>query len=157
MRLTLDTNVLVSAFVSRDGNPARIVDLVLAFPEIKLVLSESILQEFRDVMLRKEVRERFEYSSRGIDAFVQDLRHVSTIIMVKSRFMVVKEDPKDNVVMNTAVDGKVDFVVSGDSHLQKLTKFRNVRIVSPKQMLRIITDRFGEIITYSDELRKASA
>ncbi len=151
MRLTLDTNVLLSAFVSRQGYPAKLVDIILTFPEIKLTLSEPILLEFRDVMLRDEVRERFRYSARETESFVKDIRTVASMIEVKSQLKLVKEDPNDDVVINTALDAKSDYTVSGDSHLLKIKTFRDIKIVSPKQMLKIIVEQFEELIINYEE------
>ena len=152
MRITLDTNVLVSAFISKQGQPAAILDIILTFPEIELVLSEPILNEFRDVLSRQVVRERFDYSAREIDQFVNAIRNASTIVNVKSNFKVVSEDPKDDIVINTSCDGKVDYTVTGDSHLQKLKHFKGIRIVKPRSMLNIIRRRFGEFIIPKREL-----
>lgn len=152
MKITLDTNVLVSAFISKQGQPAVLLDIILTFPEIELVLSDPILAEFKDVLLRPEVKERFEYSAREIGQFVDALRGASTIVQVKSGFRVVSEDPKDDVIINTAYDGKVDYIVSGNSHLQRLRRFKGIRIVKPKSLLKIIRQRFGEFIIPRREL-----
>jgi len=152
MRITLDTNILVSAFISKEGQPAKILDLVLTFQEIRLVLSETILREFREVMLREEVRERFGYSARDVESFVQHLRGVSSMVAVKSRFKMVKADPNDDIVVNTAVDGKAEWIVSGDVHLRRMRVFRGIRIVNPRQMLRIVSRRFGRLIISPDEI-----
>jgi putative PIN family toxin of toxin-antitoxin system len=152
MRITLDTNILVSAFISKEGQPAKILDLALTFQEIRLILSETILREFREVMLREEVRERFGYSARDIESFVQLLREVSSMVAVKSRFRAVKDDPNDDIVVNTAVDGKAEWIVSGDVHLRKMRVFRGIRIVTPREMLRIVARRFGRLIISPDEI-----
>ncbi|MCP8315778.1 MAG: putative toxin-antitoxin system toxin component, PIN family [archaeon] len=154
MKVTLDTNVLVSAFISKRGQPAKILDIILTFPEIKLILSNSILEEFGEVISRQEVRERFDYSEHEIESFVQAIRDISTIVKLKSNFSVIKEDPKDDIILNTAYDGKVDYIVSGDFHLQKLKKFKDIKIVSPKQMMKIITRRFGELIISGEKIEK---
>ena len=152
MRITLDTNILVSAFISKEGQPAKILDLALTFQEIRLVLSEAILREFREVMLREEVRERFGYSARDIESFVQHLRGVSNMVAVKSRFKVVKDDPNDDMVVNTAIDGKAEWIVSGDAHLWKMRAIRGIRIVNSRQMLRIVSRRFGRLIIGPEEI-----
>ncbi len=54
MRVTLDTNVLVSAFISTHGHSAEILDFIATFEEITLVVSEGILEEFSEVMNRRE-------------------------------------------------------------------------------------------------------
>jgi putative PIN family toxin of toxin-antitoxin system len=152
MRITLDTNILVSAFISKEGQPAKILDLALTFQEIKLILPNAILREFREVMLGEEVRERFGYSTRDIESFVQNLRGVSSLVAARSRFKVVKDDPKDDMVVNTAVEGKAEWIVSGDAHLWKIRAFRGIRIVNSRQMLRIISRRFGRLIISPDEI-----
>jgi hypothetical protein len=157
MRIVLDTNVLVSAFVSKEGQPAKIVDLLLTFPEIRLILSKQILREFKEVMLREDVRGRFGYSAGDVDLFVKGLRAIASVVTVKSKLKIVRADPEDGIVINTAVDGKADFVVSGDSHLKKLKKFRGIRILNSKQMLEVIVSRFGEIMISSDDFRRTSA
>ena len=146
MRIVLDTNVLVSAFISKLRHSARILDLVSMFEEIQLVLSESILDEFEDVLSRDEVKERFGYSDRDIEFLAQSAREISTIVEARSGFKIVKQDPKDDVVLNTAYDGKADYIVSGDHHLQNLKNLRGIKIVNPRQMMKIITRRFGEFI-----------
>ncbi len=146
MRIVLDTNVLVSAFISKRGHSARILDLALMFEEIQLVLSEPILDEFEDVLSRDEVKERFGYSNREIEFLAQSVRKISTIVEARPGFTIVKEDPKDDVVLNTAYEGKADYVVSGDHHLLNLKSFKGIKVISPKQMMNIITRRFGEFI-----------
>ncbi len=146
MRVTLDTNVLVSAFISENGHPADILDLIATFEEITLVLSDEILREFVEVMTREEVRVRFGYNKADISEFEEAIRGIAEIVKVESDFKVVEEDPEDDIVVNTAFDGKVDYVVSGDKHLLKLSKFKGVKVVSPRVFLAIVAKRFGNLI-----------
>ncbi len=146
MRITFDTNVLVSAFISKRGHPAAILDMALTLPDIELVLSDPILDEFTDVLSRPEVLKRFDYSRDDIEKFVKAIQDTSTIVRPTSSSKIVNEDPDDDIVINTAYDGKSEYIVTGDHHLQELGKFRRVRIVSPKAMLDIIARRFGRIV-----------
>lgn len=152
MRIALDTNVLVSAFISKLGQPARLLDLILTFPEIQLVVSDPILEELRDVLSREEVKERFHYSARDIESFVRAVRNVSVRVKIKSDFKVVADDPKDDVVLNTAHDGRADYIVSGDHHLQGLRGFKGIKVVSPNRMMRIVMRRLGEFIVHREKL-----
>lgn len=146
MRVTLDTNVLVSAFISKRGQPADILDLVTTFEEITLVLSDEILKEFVEVMNREEVRTRFGYNRIDISEFEGAIRGIAEIVKVESVFRAVEEVPEDDIVVNTAYDGKVDYIVSGDRHLVKLSRFKGVQVVSPRVFLAIVTKRFGDLI-----------
>jgi putative PIN family toxin of toxin-antitoxin system len=146
MRITLDTNVLVSAFISKEGQPAALLDTILAFSELDLVLSEPILEELSDVLSRENVRRRFGYAAPEIKSLVRTIREASIIVGVKSIFRVVVEDANDDVIINTAYDGKAGYIVSGDKHLLRIRRFRGIRIVSTASMLKIIKRRFGEFI-----------
>lgn len=105
MRVVLDTNVLVSAFISERGIPAEILDVVITLQETKLVLSEEILREFSEVMNREEVKSRFAYSEEQIFAFEEAIRSVAEIVKIESMVKFVEDDPADDIVVNTALDG----------------------------------------------------
>lgn len=152
MRVTLDTNVLVSAFISRQGLCADILDLVATFDEIKLVLSREILSEFGEVMRREKVKARLGYESKDISRLVEAVRDVAEVVAVRSDFKVVEEDPDDDIVVNTAIDGKAEYIVSGDRHLNRLKRFRDVKIVTPKAFLEIVTRKFGDLVLSKADL-----
>lgn len=152
MRITLDTNILVSAFISKYGYPAKLLDLLLTLPNIKLILSNPILDEFKEVMVREEVTQRFHYSTKDVETFVKTIRSIATTTRIKSKFEVVREDPKDDMILNTAYDGRAEYIVSGDRHLLKLKRFKNIKIVSPRQIMEVITERFGELIVSKEKI-----
>lgn len=145
---------MVSAFISKQGNPARILDIIATFDEISLVLSQDILEEFRDVLSREEVAERFEYSKADISEFVAGMRQVAKIVRIRSNFKLVKDDPKDDMILNTAHDGNADFIVSGDRHLQNIKKFKGIRIVNPRQFVWIVANRFDELVVSRSDIEQ---
>jgi len=146
MRFTLDTNVLVSAFIAKHGHSANLLELALTVESIELVLSRPILHELEDVLSRDEVRKRFSYSDRDIERIGKTLEKSSTIIQVRSALKVVKDDPKDDTILNAALDGNADYIVSGDRHLLKLRRFRGIKIVKPKEMMDVISEKFPEFV-----------
>ncbi|MCL2420513.1 MAG: putative toxin-antitoxin system toxin component, PIN family [Defluviitaleaceae bacterium] len=58
-RIVIDTNVIVSALLSRNGNPAKILDRVLV-GELIIVYSEEILEEYEDVLYRPKLKISYE-------------------------------------------------------------------------------------------------
>jgi predicted nucleic acid-binding protein len=80
------------------------------------------------------------------------VRGVSQIAPVKSRFKAVDEDPADDMILNTAIDGEADYIVSGDRHLRRLGRFKGVRIVSPGAFMTIVTRRFCDMILPAKDL-----
>lgn len=146
MKITLDTNVLVSAFISKKGHCAKILDIVIDFEEVDLVLSEEILNEFKDVLSREEVKRRFNYTRRDVENFVKTIKDVAIIVKIESNFKVIKKDPKDDLVLNTGYDGKVDYIISGDHHLKDLKEFKGIKIIKPKEMVDVFIRKFGEFL-----------
>jgi hypothetical protein len=147
MRITLDTNVLVSAFISKTGYSARVLDIALTLEDVELVLSEEIVREFVQVMSRDELFIRFDHTLANVEELVKLLRKTSRMIKVRSELRAVREDPADNAILNTAYDGRCEFVVSGDHHLLNLKKFRGISILSPKQMLDLLSRRYGRFVS----------
>lgn len=64
-----------------------------------------------------------------VDKVTHAFTFLGTMIHPKSRLKIV-EDPDDDMIINAAYDGAVDFIVSGDSHLLKLKGYKAIKIVS---------------------------
>lgn len=86
-------------------------------------------------------RPKFKTDEDEIHRIIFALMQASEVVDVVSKFSLVKEDPIDDIVVATAFDGNADFVVSGDSHLLALNSFREIKIVSVKQMLICLEEK----------------
>ncbi|MCX6750342.1 MAG: hypothetical protein NTZ83_02710 [Candidatus Pacearchaeota archaeon] len=62
---------------------------------------------------------------------------ISTLIVTKSELDIIKADPKDNIILEAALDGKVEYIVSYDNHLLNMIEFRSIKIISPGEFLKI--------------------
>ena len=102
-------------------------------------------------MKRNEVSSALGYRVGDIGASRVAARGVAENVKVRSAFKAVEEDPDDDTVVNTAIDGKAQYIVSGDKHLRKLKKFRGVSVMTPKGFLRLVAKRFGELILSKDD------
>jgi uncharacterized protein len=131
VRVVIDTNVLVSSLIGH-GKPRRLVSRLLR--DHSVVTSYELLAELGDVLPRT----KFGLKSEQISRFVSTYATSSEIVILKRRFDVLKEDPDDNAVLDAAVNGKADFVVSGDKHLLELKQFRGVRIVTVDHALNAL-------------------
>ena len=133
MKVVLDTNVLISALI-KAGKPR---ELFFRLAEEKmLILSRQILEEFLEVAEDPRVKKYVKEQETA--AFLNSLRDATKIVEVKSKFRAVKGDPDDDVFVNTAYDGKADYIVSGDNHLLSLGEFREIKIVTVDEMLKIL-------------------
>jgi putative PIN family toxin of toxin-antitoxin system len=121
-RVVVDTNVLVSALINR-GKPRRLVLKLLE--EHTVILSRQMLAELADVL----TRDKFMVKSSQVDKYLASLLRKSKIVPASSRFKVISEDPDDDVVLNTAYNGKAEYIVTGDRHLLALKEFKRIEIV----------------------------
>jgi putative PIN family toxin of toxin-antitoxin system len=128
VRVVIDTNVLVSAFIV-GGKPRRLVLKLLE--EHTMILSRQMLAELADVL----ARDKFIVKTSQVDRFLASLVRKSKIVTPSSRFKVISEDPDDDVVLNTAYNGKADYIITGDKHLLALKEFKRIKIVTVTQML----------------------
>jgi putative PIN family toxin of toxin-antitoxin system len=98
------------------------------------VTSELILEELITVLRRS----KFKTSDDEIYRIIIALIWSSEVISVKSRFEAVKKDPKDDMVINTAHDGRTDMIVTGDKHFLELENFRGIKIITVESMLELL-------------------
>jgi uncharacterized protein len=136
LRVVLDTNVLVSAVIS-NGKPRELFKIGIAKKRFYIVTSDMILKELEVVLSRS----KFKTSQEEIHRIILLLKQTAEVVNVKSKFKAVKEDPKDDMVISTAYDGRADMIVSGDSHLLGLGNFKGISIVSVEQMLACLREK----------------
>ena len=132
MRVVIDTNVLVSAFVY-GGNPRRVLELVLS-GDIEMAISEPLAQELRDVLLR----EQFDLTPQLVRTAITEIGALAELVVPRKHHAVIDSDPSDNVVLDCALEAGADYIVSGDAHLISLKRFGKAKIVNPQQFLSLL-------------------
>ncbi len=136
MKIIADTNVLVSGTFWK-GDSDKIIDLIDK-GEIELVISEELIEEYNDVINRDEVMDKIEKKNLILNESAQRIIKHATIIKPKQKLDIIKEDPDDNIILECAIEGNVDYIISKDKHLLKLKEFREIKIIKPEEFLRII-------------------
>ena len=135
MRITVDTNVLISATFWY-GNSNKIIEKS-ENKELILLLSLDIINEFSQVLNYKEIQEKIKDKNLEMKYTIAKITNLSEIVEPKERFDVIKEDPKDNKILECAYEGKVDYIISQDKHLLKLKEFKNIKIITPEEFLEL--------------------
>jgi len=97
-------------------------------------------------MSRNELLARFDYSPANVEEWANLIRKSARTVRLKSKFKIVRQDPADDVVLNTTYDGKCEFIVSGDHHLLDLKTFKGISVFTPRQMLNVLSKRFGRFV-----------
>jgi uncharacterized protein len=137
MRAVLDTNVLVSAVLS-SGTPYRIYAVWLD-GEFEVAMSPALMAELEEIMTRPHIKERVQWSSSRLDAFFTAFRDRAVWVDPRHQITRLTADPDDNRVLEAAVEGHADYIVSGDRHLRDLKEHAGTEIVTPAQFLAILT------------------
>lgn len=137
MKVVIDTNVVVSHAVSTKGAPARILESWVdgAF---ELIISEDLLAEYRRALHYPHVLKRHRYTSDQIDAFLEDIQASAITVTISHTLNAVAEDPDDNKVIECAIAGEADYIVSGDAHLLSLAEYKGIPILSPAAFLMVL-------------------
>lgn len=123
MRVVLDTNVLIAAFIARGVCTSLLEHCV---QQHEIVLSEAILDEFRSHLTGK-----FRNRPEDADAAVNLLREVAELVTPVELDQPVCRDPDDDVVIATALAGKCRCIVTGDKDLLVLETLQGIDILRP--------------------------
>ncbi|MGH7686697.1 MAG: putative toxin-antitoxin system toxin component, PIN family [Candidatus Dormibacteria bacterium] len=129
MRVVLDTNVLISAYIFPGGTPEAVLRRVLA-GGVEMLTSRVLLAEFGRILERK-----FGWDAAMSEDAVRHVARISSVIEPAEAIAVVVDDPDDDRVLEVAIAGGASIVVSGDRHLLQLQTFRGIRLLTPAAFL----------------------
>ncbi len=130
MRVVIDTNVLISA-IFWTGKPKQLLNRV-RHDEITFVTSSDLLNELKEILMRRD--KPFHLSDNEAEQVVETMRGMAEVVKVHSR-VTVCHDEMDNKVLACAIDGKAEYIISGDIHLLGLGSFKSVRIMTVSDFL----------------------
>jgi len=140
LRAVVDPNVFISAQISSLGHPARIAQAADK-GIFELVVSERLLSELHDVLMRPRFRHHMTESE--VENLVEALRENSIIAEEGEIGRMVPDDPKDDYLVALARVAGADYLVSGDPHLTAAS-------LDPATVTVLIPRRFGEMMEEPD-------
>lgn len=135
LRVVLDTNVLVSAFFY-DGIERKILRMALDKKFI-IVISLPILDELRRVLM-----EKFNVDEEIAESYIFRLKQISKIIRPKKLKDKNVRDRDDIKIIECAYYGKCKYIVTGDKDLLSLKKYKEIKIIRSREMLRILLQQY---------------
>jgi uncharacterized protein len=133
VRYVFDTNVIVSSLLFENGKPAQALRYALANGEV--LLSLDLLEELNEVLGRK----RFDryVTSEEREEFLEAL--IARAVLVKITMNVQEcRDPKDDKVLELALNGEAQYIISGDKDLLVLHPFREVQVIAADEFLKML-------------------
>jgi len=131
IKAVLDVNILISALFWK-GAPYKVVQKGLGSAFIMLV-SLNILKETRNKLISK-----FQFPKNDTDDFLELITVNSEIIIPAIKLDVVKKDSSDDKIIECAVEGKAEYIVSGDRHLLDIKEYKGIRIMPPHEFLKLL-------------------
>jgi len=135
MKVVLDTNILVSGTFWK-GDSDKIIEIIDK-GEVELILCKELIDEYFDVINRDEIIDKIKNKNLVLNKSIHNIINNSNLVVPLEKFDIIKEDSDDNVVLECAVEGKVDYIVTQDNHILKLGEFQGIKIITPEEFLKL--------------------
>jgi uncharacterized protein len=131
LRLVIDTNVLISAAIKPAGLQRTVLLLAITKPA-RWYVSRSILDEYRDVLGRPELRIR-----KGLRHQLLQLINKLSYFVAKTRQLEVTHDPDDNIFLECADASRADYLVTGN--LKHFPRFwKKTKVITPREFIALV-------------------
>ncbi|MDQ3695379.1 MAG: putative toxin-antitoxin system toxin component, PIN family [Chloroflexota bacterium] len=138
MRLVLDTNVLVAAIRSSSGASSDLIDALLLH-KATLLLSIALFLEYQAVCLRPDHREASGTSEETIGRMLGSLVDIAIPVQIYFQWRPQLRDPKDEMVLEAAVNGRADAIVTFNQRdFGQAPAIFGVEVLRPGEVLRRI-------------------
>ncbi len=128
MKVVFDTNILVSALVFPGGQGEAALRRIVEEQD-QLVISKPVLDQLLGVLGRKFARDAEELAHAAVY-----LSELGVLVKPRQKLRAVKDEP-DNRILECAIAGHADAIVTGDKALLALHEFRGVRIISLREYM----------------------
>lgn len=142
IRALVDTNVWVSALINPVGHPGKVLDAMLRGGFVN-ILPDGILEELRAVLSRRRIRRRTRLTDQEAEGYIALIAGCSETMRSSGRRFGCR-DPKDDMILESAVEGQVEFIVTrdgdlkGDPALMERMQKMGVGIVSVSAFLKLL-------------------
>jgi putative PIN family toxin of toxin-antitoxin system len=131
-RFVFDTNVIVSALMFPRSLPRQAFNL--GYATGKILVSPATVQELEEILSRKKFEKYFSMEERV--QFFAKFFVDAEIIEIRETISVCR-DRKDDKFLEVAVNGKANYLITGDRDLLVLHPFRDIQIITPAAFLEL--------------------
>ena len=130
MRVVFDTNIFISALVFPGSTAERAIVKIIE-GEDSLYISREIFDEVLSVLSSK-----FSRDSEAISRVAFNLSELAEFVNPTEKIRVLKDEP-DNRILECAVSGNADIIVTGDKEMLKLREYGKIKLMSLKEYLAL--------------------
>jgi putative PIN family toxin of toxin-antitoxin system len=128
VRVVFDTNIFISALVTSGRQAEKALFRIIDGAD-RLLISKPIINEVMTVLERK-----FDWTGEQLSQAALTLAKAGEILAATQRLQLLRDDP-DNRILECAVAGHADLIVTGDRELLDLKQFEGIRVVSLRSYL----------------------
>jgi putative PIN family toxin of toxin-antitoxin system len=142
----VDLNLFVSALISSLGQPRRLLNRFQSGDFI-LVICNQLRHELGEVLRREKLAVRFGITAEIRDTLLTFIDSKAAFVAPVSPLDITVRDPKDGIVLATALGGRADYLVTGDADLLVLRddpRVGTLRIVTVREFLELLDDDVTE-------------
>ena len=136
LRVVLDANVLVSAYIRPQGPPGQIIERFVRDGAFGVVLTEPIVEEVLQALAYPKVQTAAR-SKTEPELWFEDIVVLSQLVAGDVE-VAVCGDPDDDKYVAAAIEGRAAFVVTGDPDLLTLGEHKGIRIITPRAFLDLL-------------------
>jgi putative PIN family toxin of toxin-antitoxin system len=135
LRVVVDTNVLVSGLLGLQNSPSAAILDAVRRQTIILVTSPQIINEVGQVLARDRIVERTHMNREEQESFITELIARCEVTVGAQLTKPRSRDYKDDKFLACAVEGNVDYIITGDRDLLTLDLYEGIRITTPRAFL----------------------
>lgn len=136
IRAVVDTNILIRALIKPQGSVGPLLTC-LRDGDYVLLYAEPLLNELVTKLALPRIRNKYHLADDDVETVVA-LVLLRGEPVVPERRLAACRDPKDNIVLEVALAGRADYIVTGDEDLLALHPFENISIVRPAEFLKAL-------------------
>ena len=135
-RAIIDTNILIRALIKPQGTVGPVLAR-LRDGDYTLLYAEPLLDELVAKLVLPRIRDKYHLTDDDAETVLALILLRGEPVMPQRRITACR-DPKDNVVLEVAVAGEADYIVTGDDDLLVLHPFEGILIVGPAEFLKAL-------------------
>ncbi len=135
IKVVLDTNIYISGILFA-GKPREVLDLAIK-GKIHVFISPDILSELRDVLSIK----KFGSSRLNVLILLSVKLNHNFYVNPAKKYSIVSHDSDDNIIIDCAMESRVEYIITGDNDLLCLNKYKSITIINPALFIEEYLDR----------------
>ncbi len=128
--IVIDTNVIINALLKGSCRP--IIEAIIK-KRFCLALSKPLIEEIIEVSKRPKFRNRIDEEDR--ENLLAIIKEAAKIVTPKIKITDCR-DKDDNIILECAIAGNAQIIISKDTDLLVLTPYRNIPIITPEELLK---------------------